>query len=220
MIFKVYLHTVLALSIVMFSGISLNANAQSDQNNDVRSLDEILNDKEDYGSDGKPLTSEIMANHYYKTCSNKKNLSFDEEETKILCACNAAKMSEVLSVQEFKDLEKNNKKGKEARGRYLAYAYAPCMKHVIEKKVKHDCYVSRQLDDIVAGKKSLCKCVIDRFKYHFSSNAGNIIRKAAHYNPMTLNPLEDYFIHENYYQQRDHTIKQCRFQFFYKQDNR
>ncbi|MGH1378420.1 MAG: hypothetical protein ACRBB3_06325 [Alphaproteobacteria bacterium] len=220
MISKPYIQTILTLIIAISLGISFNAYAQNPPNNDVQSLSDILNDEEDYGSNGKPLTSEIMANHYYKTCSNKKNLSFDEEETKIICACSSAKMSEILSVQEFKDLEKKTKAGKDARGKYIAYAYAPCMKHVIERKVKHDCYASKSLDDVVSGKKSLCKCVVDRFKYHIDQNATLIVRKATHYNPMTLNPLEEYFKHDNYYSQRDHTIKQCRFEFFYKIENR
>ncbi|PCJ96336.1 MAG: hypothetical protein COA45_11060 [Zetaproteobacteria bacterium] len=213
---------ILALMLIIFFGLATfppTAFAQEKKNADVKSLGDILNQPKDYGNDGKPLTSAIMANHYYKICTSKKNLAFDEEETKILCGCNAAEMSELLSVQEFKDLDKNTRKGKDARGKSLAYAYAPCMKHVIEKKVKYDCYVSRKLDDIVVGKKTLCKCVVNNFKSYFDQSATDIIMRATHNDPMTMNPLEDFFMETNYRAQHDHYIQQCRFEFLYNKEN-
>ena len=216
-----YILTLVLTFLICIATLSSASLAQGKDEGNVQSLNEILNQKtDDYGSNGKPLTSAIMANNYFKTCTDKKNLAFDKEETEILCGCNAAKMSELLSVQEFKDLEKDNKQGKEARGRSLAYAYAPCMKHVIEKKVKNDCYVANQLNDIIAGKKTLCKCVVDKYKYFLDQNASYIIMKAVQYDPMTLNPLEDYFKKTDYRSQHNHFIKQCRFQFFYDKDNK
>lgn len=222
MIFRHPLHILTLILTLFMCTVMLHsvAVAQESKEEGVQSLGDILNAPEDFGSNGQPLTSAIMANHYYGVCASKKNLAFDEEETKILCGCNAAKMSEVLTVQEFKDLDKNTKTGKKARGKALAYAYAPCMKYVTEKKVKDDCYVSNKLNDIVVGKRSLCKCVVDNFKYYFDHNATSIITRATHYDPMTMNPLEDYFIGADYSSQRGNFIKQCRFKFLYKRDNR
>ncbi len=222
MIYRHPLHILTLILTLFMCTVMLHsvAVAQENKNEEVQSLGDILNAPEEFGNNGEPLTSAIMANHYYETCTSKKNLAFDEEETKILCGCNAAEMSEILTVQEFKDLDKNTRKGKEARGKALAYAYAPCMKYVIEKKVKYDCYVSNKLDDIVVGKRSLCKCVVDSFKRYFDNNATSIITRATHNNPMTMNPLEDYFIETNYRSQQAHVIKQCRFKFLYKRDNK
>lgn len=222
MIYRTSFH-ILTLILTLFMCTAMlhsAAFAQRTDENNVESLGDILNKPEDYGNKGQPLTSAIMANHYYMNCINEKSLTFEEEEKKILCGCNAAKMSEYLSVQEFKDLRVKNRKGKNARGKALAYAYAPCMKYVIEKKVKHDCYVSKKLDDIVVGKKTLCKCVVDDFKYFFDQNAIHIIKDAVHYNPMTLNPLEDYFKKADYSNRRRYFIKQCRFKFLYNRDNK
>ena len=190
------------------------------QNNDTESLDSILNEGENYGNNGKPLTSAIMANHYYNTCSKEQSLVFDEEEMKILCGCNAAKMSEILTVQDFMDLYKRNDAGRDARSRMLAFSYAPCMEYVIEKKVRYDCYASPKMDDILRGGKLICDCVVDRFNNYLSKNASHIITTATHYNPMTLNPLEHFFTTRDYNAQHKGYVRQCHYKFVYDRDNK
>ena len=208
------------LIFVLLFCIYLHAPAFAQSNNKVQSLGEILNEKPDYDSDGKPLTSAIMANHYYKNCVNKESLVFNKNEKKILCGCTSAEMSEVLSVQDFKNMEKKTRKGKDARGRMLAYAYAPCMDYVIHEKIRQNCRQSKSLEDIVSGKKIICSCVIDRFKQFLKTNASYIITDAIHHDPMTLDPLEYYFTRGNYYPQRDVFMRQCRYKFEHARDNR
>ena len=191
------------------------------QNNDsVQSLGDILNEKPDYGTDGKPLTSALMANHYYKNCMHKESLIFDTDQKKTLCGCTSAKMSETLSVQDFKDLDQKTKRGRDARGRMLAYAYAPCMGYVIDDKTKADCRRAGALKDIVRGRKIVCDCVAERLKKHIRLNTSHIIMSAMNHDPMTLDPLEHYFTAGNYYPQYDHFMRQCRFNFQYNRDNR
>ncbi len=186
----------------------------------VKSLGDILNPKTDYGSDGKPVTAASMANHYYKTCTSKDSLVFDDIEKDILCSCTAAKMSENLTIEDFMMLDNKTPKGKDARGRMLAYSYAPCMEYVIEKKVSTDCYVSKRLDDIIIGKSLICDCVAERFKEHISLVAPRMITTYMLYEPMGMNPLEDYFVKKDYYAQHDVFMRQCRFDFEYSRDNK
>lgn len=206
--------TIIALILVMCIS-ALPALAQN-----APSLDSILNEGENYGNNGKPLTSAIMANHYYKTCTMEQSLVFDEEEMKTLCGCNAAKMSEILTVQDFQNLYNQNDKGRDARSRMLAFAYAPCMEHVIEKKVRYDCYSSSQMDDILRGGKLICDCVVDKFTGYVSRNAANIILTSTHYAPMSLNPLEHYFTTRNYNGQHKGYMRQCHYKFVYDRDNK
>ncbi len=211
--------------LLFFTFMSLGSiNAQSlndDPNNKVKELGEILNvNPDDYGSKGKPLTSAIMANDYYNKCVNKKSLAFEKAEQEILCGCTAARMSERLTVKEFKEIHQKTKSGKEARGKMLAHSYAPCMDYVIEKKVRSDCHKSKILNGIVIGKKAICKCTIKYFKEFTNRNASFIIMDSVHNNPMTIDPLEDFFIGTNYHSQRDAFAKICRYDIQFKRDNR
>ncbi len=226
MIIKNILHVTLFSFFVFASLANISAHAQSLENNEnndeqVKSLGEILNpEEESYGSNGKPLTSAIMANHYYKNCVNKENFVFEKPEKEILCGCTSAKMSELLTVKEFKLLNEKSKSGKDARMKMLTYAYAPCMEYVIEKKVKSDCYKSKSLDGVVFGKKAICNCTANHFENFVNRNAAYIIMNAVHYNPMTTDPLGDFFLSSNYYSQRDLFARRCRFDFQFKKDNK
>ncbi len=206
--------------IILATALFVTNSSKAQNNNEVKSLGDIFNPNIDYGNDGKPLTSEIMANYYYKTCIAKKSLAFDEEEKKILCACTSAKMAETLSVEEFMLLDKNTNKARDARSKMLAYTYAPCMEYVIEKRATIDCLSSDITKDIIRGKKAICKCVANRAKQHIIRNAGNIITRATHYDPMTLNPLEHYFINNDYSAQHKIFTRKCRYDFEYNRDNR
>ncbi len=207
--------------LILFATLTFSQNANAQNHSDkIQSLGDILNEPNDYGNNGQPLTSAIMANNYYKKCISKESLVFKEKELKILCGCNSAKMSELLTVSEFKLLNENSKQGKNTRGKMLAHAYAPCMEYVIESKVNRDCRRSRALESIIIGKKAICKCVTNEFKKFVNKNASFIIMGAIHHNPMTLNPLEEFYLGSNYHAQRDHFARQCRFDFQFKKNNR
>ncbi len=202
-------------SILIFASSHSIAQSNGDAS---KSLDDILNPKVE--TDDKPLTAALMANRYYKTCIEEKSLSFDDIEKDILCSCVAAKMSENLTVDEFKGLDKKTKAGKKARNMMLAYSYAPCMGYVINKKASTDCYISKRLDDIIIGKSLICKCVADRFKQHIALDAPRMIIRSQLYEPMDLNPLERYFMEKDYHAQHRIIMNQCRFDFEYHRDNK
>ncbi len=207
--------------ILSFILLVIPINAITLANDDeVKPLGDILNPKTEYDDDGKAITSASLANKYYKKCINENSLIFDDIEKDILCSCTAAKMSETLAIEDFKNLDKKGSKGKESRGRMLAYSYAPCMEYVVEKKVTTDCYISKNLDDIVVGKSEICKCVSDNFKQFIKLEAPKMITKYMLYEPMGLNPLEDYFKKKDYWAQHKVFMRQCRFKFEYYRDNK
>lgn len=191
------------------------------QNNDkVESLAEILNAPQDYGNDGKPLTPKIMANNYYKQCNKVNSYFLGPDEQNILCSCSAAKMSEMLTVQEFKDLGKPNLKGKDARGKMLAYAYAPCMEYAVKDVVQRDCMAHKDLREIVVGKSKICGCVINKYNTFLNENGTHIIMSALHYDPMTMNPLEQHYVEGQYDVQLNMFVRQCRYVHHYNQKTR
>lgn len=205
-------------SLLLISAFTSLARAQTLEEDRVQSLGEIFNPEGP--SLNQQATSSELANIYFENCLNKESLAFNDTEKETLCACTSSNIAETMDTEEVKLLEASGKKGKDARSKMLAFSYAPCMQHVIETKVQGDCYTSGYLDDIIRGKQLICGCVAKRYQELINKNAAFIITDAMHYNPMTLNPLEDYFTKVNYFAQQNHFIKQCKYQFSYDRDNK
>ena len=88
------------------------------EDDDVKSLGEILNQGPVQDDDGVELTPKLLANRYYKECTKEKSLIFDEEEQNLLCTCVSANMARTLSVEEFQLLDEDSAQGtwKETQG--------------------------------------------------------------------------------------------------------
>lgn len=210
---------VLTLCIISMAQLS---HAQDTNSNDdsVKSLGEILNPTVKSDDDGKPITPQLMANKFYKTCVKQKTAVFDKSRLKTMCTCNAAKMSEVMTIKEFKAMDKDNIAGRNARGNMLAYAYAPCMEYIIRPMVIEDCYKSPLIEDILHGKKAICTCVESSINQYISQNAGHIIMSAITKDRMTINPLELFFTDNVYYSLHDKYTKDCRYKIQYGRENK
>lgn len=192
----------------------------SAQDDDVKPLSEILNPPIDYGNDGKPLTSQIMANYYFKNCIKEDTLVFEQDEKELLCACSAANMSQHLSVEEFKALDKDTVKGRNARGKAIVNGYTPCMEYVMESKIMRDCSKSKQLRDIIIGKSKMCGCTTNYMKSFMTRDGAYLIMNTLEQHPMSLDPLEYYFREDGYFNQLEHYLKGCIRTEKYGQDRR
>lgn len=186
----------------------------------VKNLSEIVNPPIDYANDGKPLTSAVMSNHYYKGCIEEESLVLSDEERKTLCACSAANMAENLTVEEFKALKSNSIRGRNARGKAVAFGFTPCMEYVIESKINRDCLKSKYINDVIFGKKAMCDCTTNHFKNFLTRDGTHIIMEAIKQEPMSLNPLEYYFRKDAYVNQREHLLRRCRIDIQYQLDRK
>lgn len=206
----------LLLAVCTLSLTVLSSTRAQDTNDDVQSLPEILNQQ----SPPTGNTTADLSRNYYHKCVNEETLVFTSKEQEILCSCTASEMSTLLTSTEIKHLEKKTRTGANARDKFRAHAYAPCMEYVVEDKVRYECMKSKKLSSIIVGKASICKCVTERFKNFVNRNAVDIIMHSVKIDKMILNPLEHYFRNNGYITQRDYTIGQCYAKFRYKKDNR
>ena len=196
-------------------------NAQTmEEDSEVQSLGDILNTAPEKNEAGEVMTSYDMANIYYNSCINKNSLAFNEEEQDLLCACTASNMAEKLSVEEIRLLNQETRMGKEARGKMLSFCYAPCMEYVVEDKIRGDCYASKDLGDIIRGQRTICQCAADGYKKLIRDSAASIITNAVYKDPMTLDPLEDYFTQQNYIEQKNHFVRDCKYKLLYERENK
>lgn len=189
------------------------------QDNQVKSLGEILNQPTEDDEWAGDVNSSTLANRFFKGCVAEENLALLDQEKELLCGCMSAKMSENLTVSELKTLKADTPAGKDARSKALAFAFAPCVPYVVEGRIKDDCMISPAIQDIIRGKAKICNCVTEKFNAMFDNDLGFIINEAVKYDPMSLNPLERYFRGRNYEAQHKMYTKQCSYKFRYERDN-
>ncbi len=213
-----FIRTILCLFVftALFTVTVTNTHAQDDA---PITLDDIFSTEKDYGNGDKPLTPKFMANHYYKNCLISENITMTAREKELLCTCTAAKSSQILTVDEFKVLNEKTKAGKYARGKFIAYAYVPCMPFVMESVVINDCKKTKLIQDIVIGKNKICKCASDQIKTYIKQNQVTVLDIVLRNHPRTLNPLEYYIRERAYTSQRDSSINNCKYNFLYDRDN-
>lgn len=209
-------YTLLAISLFTFFNI---APVYAQNNDDVKSLSDILNPPKTFNPDGKPVTPALLANEYYKKCAAKQSDVFSEEQIETLCACSSAKMSQNLTIRDFNNLEKPNRAGREARGKAIAYGYVPCMQYATDELVTRDCRKDKNLKPVLAGKRTVCKCTLDKFNEYLNLNGTSIIMNSLKYKPMTMNPLEHFFSDTHYKFLLRDSIKSCRFDQQYERYN-
>lgn len=194
-----------------------HAQNQKSSEDEVMPLGDILNPKRI--ESGPTATATDRANIYYKKCMIEKSLAFDEGEKEILCACTSAKMGNIITEEEFKQLYKDNRMGRDARGKIIAYAYTDCMGYVVKNKIFNDCMVSPIVGRIIHGKNLICNCAANQYNETINNEAANIMMKAIKYDPMTLNPLEHYFTTRSYGSMNDKYINFCRGKMLYDKSN-
>ncbi len=209
---------ILTLFICLLFTVSTSVYAQDQsENDDVQSLGDILNPKTDGMTGAK--TTQDMANIYFKRCLSTKSLAFDDEEKEMLCACTSANMGQVLTVSEFNVMHEDSLKGKDARGKVIAFAYTKCTDYVMESKLYNDCMVSPVLKGITRGKKDICECSAEEYVQRINKEMSYIIMESLKYDPMTLNPLERFFTTTNYGYMSEHYTKACRAKMLYQKYN-
>ncbi len=208
-----YIIPVILLSLFTTS----NFVAAQENDDSVKSLEEILNlkTKENLSS----ISPEERRKIYFKKCMAIKSLAFDREEREILCSCTASKVSDTLTGQEFEELYKNTKIGREARMRIIAFAYTDCMRYAIKTKIYKDCRVLPIMRRIMQDKRKVCECVADHYERNLNEGAAHIIMEGVKYDPMALNPLEHHFTTDAYYNTLKQIGKVCRAKVIYYQNN-
>lgn len=191
------------------------AHAQDDDA--VKPLHEILNPPSDgVVTPSKDKLSIDYAKDYYASCMKREHNVYTKEQQEVACTCAAAKMSESLSLNQLQALQKDNMEGKDARDSFLAYAYAPCIKHVTKEVVRSDCFQSEQLKRVISGKSAVCQCAVDQLDKIISEMMPTIIIDIVRQYPMTLDPMEYYFVSDDYSRQSRGFFSSCTYDHFYR----
>ncbi|MFP4098833.1 MAG: hypothetical protein ACLFP8_08160 [Alphaproteobacteria bacterium] len=192
--------------------------AQFQEDNEVKSLGEILNPQTDEYDENLPPKD--RANIYFAKCMDTPSLAFDTKEKETLCACTSAQITTLLNGTEFAQLYKDTTAGRDARMKVITYGITECMDYVIGQKVFNDCMVSPLLNTIRIGKKYICNCARKHYEDIMRKSAPYFFMEAIKHDPMTLNPLEHHFTTDGYYSTLKRYTENCRTKMLYERQNR
>ncbi len=212
---------ILALFVITLCGfayISAAAHAQSASDDDVKPLGEILNPRID-DDPQNVQDSKNMAKAFYKKCMGTRSLAFSNEEKDMMCACTAANLDTVITPKEYQSINSDSVRGRDVRGKIIAYSYLECVDYIIESKLKADCMVSPIINEIVRGKSQICTCSAEKYNDILKKNTSYIIMDALKHDPMTLNPFEHYFTTTNHGDNLDNYIRHCKTKMLYEKHN-
>lgn len=184
------------------------------------SIDQPLPEKTVKKSTESAATAEEYVKIHFEKCLARSHGVLTEKEVNQICACSAANMSEVLSIDEMKSLDKKTKQGKTARSKFIGYAYAPCVKYLVGDMTKTDCLGGKLAKNIKVGKLAVCKCAEKTMLSLIDNLSAHFMIEAVRQNPMTLDPIDEFLSSDAFAVQRDGNIERCIFEKAYEKDNR
>lgn len=168
----------------------------------------------------EPRNAEEFSKAHFKKCLERDHLGLTTRETELICGCSASNMVGVMNFDEMKAMSLENSVGKNARAKFLTFAYAPCIEYLTTDVTKADCMSGEAAKDIRIGKFAVCKCAAEKMVGLIKVTSAGYIDEAVKREPMNIDPMDAYFSSKSYQVQRDGYIRECAYQMAYERDNR
>lgn len=158
---------------------------------------------------GRTPISNEQANSYYDNCLMQKSGSFTPQGQQMLCACTAAQMQKVLSVEDIQTMSTNTPEGQSLRDKMTLYVYAPCMKYPTHDLIYTRCMGDAQIKAAVPNPDALCKCMGDGMASFIEQRGPEQLMTALRQNPGDLDPLGTLMNSDAFTQQSQTVMQSC-----------
>lgn len=99
------------------------------------------------------------ARSFYSDCRQIKSKAFSADSQDLFCACMAANISEVLTLDDVSDISKNNEKGEIQRDLIKKFLYVPCTIQPVYGIILNQCLDDKELQETLNDHVGSCKCV-------------------------------------------------------------
>jgi hypothetical protein len=183
----------LTLAVVSFAGFSAQAQNSSE-------LEHMINPKpaQQDPAENIPQTAAEMANNFFTQCVGEKKPFYSPETQEYMCGCEAAKITDFMTLDDIKNLSKDTRAGSDARAKFIINAHMPCMLDATPDIVMDECRKNSRLDKVLFGKKKICECTAEAMQEFFEYNAGDLALMATKYEPMTTDILHFFLMGQEY----------------------
>lgn len=166
------------------------------------------------GQDGKaPVTIEDYANLYYDSCTSSNTDEFLKDYIGGQCACAAAKIPEILSLDDVKTLFTKTKAGDFQQARVMLLGYIPCLYNSVHDFVYDQCLDNNQTRKQFRHAVKVCECYGKGMGDYAASKGQNLIpgftRNTFDSEKSVPNPLS-YIIQTPFFEKKSSGIlEQC-----------
>lgn len=156
-----------------------------------------------------PQSIKAFANQYFENCQKQQHPVLNGENLEMLCACSSAKVTQVMTTDNVKDMQQDTSEGQYQRNRLLTDVYIPCMEFPTQALLLDTCLKNPNVGQKMRNGAQICKCMAGGVSAYMVKEAPKYVRQALQSNPGDLDPLSTFLNSAEYQQQSQATLLAC-----------
>jgi len=135
-----------------------------------------------------PVSKET-ANTYYENCIKQPaNIPFMGNGQQLMCACQAARMTQFFSMEDMRAMTGNNPAtARPAYNKMILQVYAPCMGEPTRAFHYKSCMSNPQINTL-GNPEGLCLCAANNLADHMMLNGTNLLAPILARDPNIVDP--------------------------------
>lgn len=165
----------------------------------------------------EPKSIGEMANTYFRNCLAQEHPMLDAENKQLMCGCTSAKIPEVMTLEQMKEMANDTPEGLEQRNRMMLFVYTPCIEYPTRAMVLYRCLDDPKLKALLGNTQPMCSCLAGNMASFMREKAGPVIELAIRNNEKDIDPLRKLMESRAYEINEHQTLQGCMKDTNYKQ---
>lgn len=135
-----------------------------------------------------PVNKE-MANSFFNTCTQSAMPYVSDETKQYMCACQAAKMQENLTIEDIKSMAQQSQAGRNATNKMILNVYAPCIEYPARDYHYTTCMNDPKNKNLTSNPQGLCACSANQIATYLRQNAQKEFTRILNRTPNVTDPM-------------------------------
>jgi len=135
-----------------------------------------------------PVTQE-MANSYYQNCMVQNAPGMTNESKGQMCTCTSTRMMQAMSVEDIKNMRRNDQTGRLVLNKMLVQVYAPCIEYPARDHYYNTCIANPETAKLSKAPQALCNCLATQVSGYLKANGPRIFGEILRKNPNVTDPM-------------------------------
>lgn len=138
-----------------------------------------------------PVSKET-ANAYFGNCMAKRDPRMTTKSQEELCACTAAKMTDVMTMEDIKRMSQQTQEGVQSFNLMMTHVYMPCIGAPVHDLLMTECLANKKIDQqgFKVDKGDLCGCISDRTGKWMADQGPAMMEIILKKNPHITDPIQ------------------------------
>ena len=138
-----------------------------------------------------PVSKET-ANTYFGNCMAKRDPRMTTKSQEELCACTAAKMTEVMTMEDIKRMGQQTQEGIQSFNLMMTHVYMPCIGAPVHDLLMTECLADKKIDEqqFKIDKGDLCGCIAGKTGKWMADQGPAMMEIILKKNPHITDPIQ------------------------------